>query len=196
MLDALPLALVTLVSRFLMPGDANCLARSFNNVQIDWLKVLFNYARVEALHMEWCMVVDGIDRAKAFYTNGKTHSVTVNRAVKMFGAIQLHSLSNMREAILDCPVLFRVHKFTLDDSFFLYTAQFHQGTDTMITAGVVWAGHTGPMKNEMEDGSKLSCHKAISMIEYLDFQTDCDQAFKVLVSDMFATYRQYMTALD
>ena len=30
---------------------------------------------------------------------------------------------------------------------------------------------------------------------YLDFQTDCDQAFKVLVSDMFATYRQYMTGI-
>ena len=49
MLDTIPLVLLTLVSRFLMPGDANCLARSFKNVHIDWMKVLFNYARVEAM---------------------------------------------------------------------------------------------------------------------------------------------------
>ena len=193
MLDTLPVVLITLVSRFLMPGDANCLARSFRDVHIDWMKVLFNYARVEAFHMEWCIVVDSICRAKAFYINCKTHRVTDQRAFDMFMAIKKHKLSDLRKAILDCPRLFRVHKFTLDDSFVVYSCKFEDGQDTFIRIGAVWIEHTGPMPTTLEDGTKLTCHEPISMLQYLDHQTYWDMTFNESVSDMFGNFRKYMT---
>ena len=124
MLNSLPCVLISHVSRFVVPVDGNCLMRSFRNAQIDWMKVIFNYARIEALHMEWCIVVKCIEDAKVFYVNHKKHCASDIRAVKMFETIMDCKLSDLRNAILDCPVLFRVHKFTLNDSFFPYTAQF------------------------------------------------------------------------
>lgn len=188
MLDTLPVVLIALVSRFLMPGDANCLARSFRDVHIDWMKVLFNYARVRALHMEWCIVVDNICHAKAFYINDKTHRVSDARALNMFEAIKERKLSDLREAILDCPVLFRVHKFTFDDSFFVYSCEFEKDQDRFVTSGAVWVGRTGPMPTTMEDGTKLTCHRVISMLGYLDYQTDMDATFKVKVSEFLCSY--------
>ena len=58
MLDTLPTVCVTIVSRFLMPGDANCLVRAFNDIAIDWMTcdlVRYKYYGVASegqLHVE------------------------------------------------------------------------------------------------------------------------------------------------
>ena len=124
MLDTLPVVLITFVSSFLMPGDANCLVRSFRNVEIDWMNVVFNYVCVEALHMEFFAVVDSICRAKAFYINSKkTYSVSdERRAILMCVAINQRKYSDLRETILDCPRLFH-----------------HDSTRTLATKGLTIA---------------------------------------------------------
>ena len=191
MLDALPLALLTVVSRFLMPGDANCFVRSFKDVEIDWMKVLFNYARVEALHIEWCMVVDGLSRAKSFFTNHKYNSVTFNRAIRMFWAIRQHNLTNLRKEIHDCPKLFRLHVFTLDDLFFPYHAKYK---DPETNVEKYMYGYVSPsnVMPDMIDEAELYDHRAMKMTEWLNMEfTREDASFKQLVTDMYATFSEY-----
>ena len=67
----------------------------------------------------------------------------------------------------------------------------------MITSGAVWEGRTGPMPKTMFDGTKLFKHQAISMLEYLKWKVDgdCDLSFKKEVSDMFVTFRDYMSGI-
>jgi len=191
-LDTLPSPLLGLVSRFVMPCDANCLVRSFNGVDIDWMKVLFNYARVEALHTEWCIAVHDLRSAKAFYVNHKEYDATDTdmRALAMCVAIKTHNLPDFRRAIIDCPRLFRQHKFALHDSVFPYIAKVDNGT--AMTSGLVIKPHGVSMAKKMTDGSILTDHRAVRVMEFLDFHINVDEAFKQLVCELFASYRQYM----
>ena len=130
LLSALPCELLKVVSRFLMPRDANCLVRSFKmkpiDDSIDWLKVLFNYARIEALHHAWCCAVGDLPSAKAFYINHKANPVTDHRVINMFKAIYRRNLSDLQKDILECPGLL-YHMFTTHDSTFPCTAGDHPG---------------------------------------------------------------------
>lgn len=192
MLIALPTDQISIVSRFLMPKDANRFVRSFSGVQIDWMKVLFNYARIVKLHMEWTLVVQDVSSAKTFYTNHRTNEFTHSRATAMYIAIKRSDLNGLHNAIMDCPRLFR-YTFMLSDSFFVYTAMCREDGERAyrIYSFVSSFGvHTHMLTTTGLD--TITDHSPTSMFKYLKFKAKCKGTFKTDVRQWFATLRSYL----